>query len=257
MRGLAVRAASPAWKQSVCPFIASLRAGGTSGSNFTKTGNGSLTLAGGNNSFNGDASVAAGSLLVNGVISTNNSRSIRVSSGATIGGNGTIGRNVLVNGTLAPGNSPSTLEITGNLSLADNSAFVLELNGGAPGDAGGAYDQVNVTGGSSTVTLGSNVTLSLSLGFAAASSDVFYVLTRADAGTYGGTFTGLAEGASIDFGNGTFGTLTYTANWTGTQAGSSIIGGNDIAIYNLVPEPSVGLMILGGFGLLGFFRRRV
>jgi fibronectin-binding autotransporter adhesin len=233
--------------------------GGTGTRNLTKSGNGTLVLAGGNNTYNGDTVVAAGTLLVNGLLTANATTNplVTVALGARLGGNGTINRDVVVNGTLSPGNSPGTLDIGGNLSLANNSAFVLELGGATPGDGTGFYDQVNVTG-SAGVSIASNVTLSLSLlAFSPAVSDVFYVLTRSDAAAgYGNPFSGLAEGAQITVGAYT-GNITYTANWTGTQGGSFLSGGNDVAIYNLViPEPNIALMMLGGFGLLALFRRR-
>ena len=85
----------------------------------------------------------------------------------------------------------------------------------------------------------------------------YYILNRADTGTYANTFAGLPEGAYVDLGNGVFGKLTYQANWTGSAATSSIAGGNDVAIT--IPEPGTVVSLFGGIGALlglGRFRRR-
>lgn len=63
------------------------------------------------------------------------------------GGSGTIGGSVVVNdrGTLAPGNSPGTLTINGNLSLA--AASFLDFEFGQANVAGGALNDLVDVGG--------------------------------------------------------------------------------------------------------------
>jgi autotransporter-associated beta strand protein len=198
----------------------------------TKTGAGALELQGAN-TFTGGATISEGSFYVSGSLTT---------GAVTAASNTTFGGNALLNGSL---------------SLADNSTLKIDLGGLVAGSTG--YDQITMADTAGSVSLGSNVTLSLSLGFTPDTSvDTFYyILNRADAGTYANTFAGLAEGTVIDLGNGVTGKLTYLANWTGNAATSSITGGNDVAIT--IPEPGTVVSLLGGLGALrglGRFRRR-
>jgi fibronectin-binding autotransporter adhesin len=188
-------------------------------------------------------------------------RDFDVFAGATLGGTGqfstagTLG----MAGILSPGTSPGTLDITGNLAFSTGSSYVVELGGLTPGDGAGFYDQVNLTG---NIDLAGTVGLTVSLepGFGPATSDVFYILTRSGAGTLTGTgssiFAGLPEGATVSI-NGIFtGQITYKANWLGTQAGSSLSGGNDVAIFNvIVPEPTSLAAVACG-ALVALRRRR-
>jgi autotransporter-associated beta strand protein len=75
-----------------------------------KEGTGTLTLSG-NNSYTGATTVTAGQLTVNG----DSSGSVHtVESGAVLGGSGTVGALVVQSGgTIAPGNSPGTLSVSG------------------------------------------------------------------------------------------------------------------------------------------------
>ncbi len=231
--------------------------GGTQ--SLTKTGVGTLVLTNAN-SYNGTTSVSGGTLLVNGSLDSRTT-AVNVSAGATLGGSGTINRPVNVTGNLAPGNSPGTLDIVGNTAFNTGSAFTVELNGKLPGDGATDYDQLNVTG---TVNLTGTVTLAASVlpnGInTIASTDVFYILTRSAAGTLGAnTFDTLAEGATVSLNGGLYsGKITYLADWTGTQAGSSLTGGNDVALYNVVvPEPTTFSLLAIGAGALLRRRRAV
>ncbi|MGL3820139.1 autotransporter-associated beta strand repeat-containing protein [Sphingopyxis sp. R3-92] len=112
---------------------------------FTKAGAGILTLSG-NNSYAGATSINAGTLRINGDQSAATGL-VTVASGATLAGSGTIGGNVNVlnGGILAPGNSPGTLSINGDLTLAGGS--VLNFEFGQADVAGGPLnDLVNVGG---------------------------------------------------------------------------------------------------------------
>ncbi len=62
-----------------------------------------------------------------------------VSSGATLGGTGTITKDITINGTLAPGNSIGTINLVGAQILASGSTTAIELNPTT-------NDLVNVTG---------------------------------------------------------------------------------------------------------------
>src|SRR6185312_8587260 len=110
----------------------------------TKVGTGTFTLSGAN-SYTGATTVSGGSLIVNGSIAA--SSLTTVGAGATLGGSGTVGDTV-VDGTLAPGNSPGTLTVAGDLTLNGGSKTAFELNssGVAGGTGASGNDLVNVTG---------------------------------------------------------------------------------------------------------------
>jgi fibronectin-binding autotransporter adhesin len=111
----------------------------------TQSGAGVVTLTA-NNSYTGVTDVNAGRLLINGDQSAATGLT-SVASGAALGGSGIIGGNVNVasGGILAPGNSPGTMTINGDLSLASGS--VLDFEFGQADVAGGPLnDLVNVGG---------------------------------------------------------------------------------------------------------------
>jgi fibronectin-binding autotransporter adhesin len=127
-------------------FVAALRGKGS-----IKHESGTTILSGDGSAFTGSTAVSGGKL----VVANKLGGSVVVSSGATLAGSGTIGSGgastiTLQSGALlSPGNSPGTLTIDGNLSLANGSTSRFELN--MPGAVGGPNDLVKVTG---TLTLG-------------------------------------------------------------------------------------------------------
>ncbi|MDA7418439.1 autotransporter outer membrane beta-barrel domain-containing protein [Xenophilus arseniciresistens] len=115
-----------------------------------KAGAGTLTLSGTSNMGQAGTHIDAGTLRVDGTLGGN----VDVNAGATLGGTGTVGgagRTVRVNsgGTLAPGHSPGTLNIGGDLVLAAGSTTQFEL--GQAGTAGGANNDLVNVGGSLTL----------------------------------------------------------------------------------------------------------
>ncbi|MGE3641918.1 MAG: autotransporter domain-containing protein, partial [Pirellulales bacterium] len=98
-----------------------------------KTGAGELTLDA-YNSYQGDTTVSAGTLVVNGTITSDTT----VNNGARLGGSGTIAGNVINGGTIAAGNSIGTLHIAGNYIANGSSTVEVEVN------AGGTTPGVNV-----------------------------------------------------------------------------------------------------------------
>jgi fibronectin-binding autotransporter adhesin len=133
------------------------------GGALVKNGSGTFTLSG-TNSYTGMTTVNAGTLLVNGNQSAATGLT-SVVSGATLGGSGTIGGDVVVadGGTLAPGNSPGTLTINGNLTLAGASTLAYEL--GAANAVGSPLNDLVNVGGNLTLDGTLNVTISPSGSF--------------------------------------------------------------------------------------------
>jgi hypothetical protein len=112
------------------------------------------------------------------------------------------------------------------------------------------------------VNLDASTALSVSTvnAFAPGGSDAYYILTRADSGTFSNTFNGLAEGALVGNFSGVDLFITYVANWTGLQGTSSLTGGNDVALFaTAVPEPGTFALLglVAGLGCLAWRRRRV
>ncbi len=108
-----------------------------------KNGTGTLILTGAS-TYTGATQVNAGTLRVSGSIA---SPDTHVLGGATLSGTGTVGGNVNIDsgGHLAPGSSPGTLTITGNLTLLPNSILDYEL--GQAGVPGGSLNDLTSVGG--------------------------------------------------------------------------------------------------------------
>ncbi len=108
-------------------------ADGSTPASLLKVGAGAQTLSG-NNTYSGGTTVQAGSLLAtNTKGSATGLGDVDVQGGAILGGNGTIGASgstvtIQNNGTLAPGMSPGTLHIAGDLDLEAGAILAFELN---------------------------------------------------------------------------------------------------------------------------------
>jgi len=86
-----------------------------------------ITVLTGDNSYSGTTTVAAGALIVNGSIAS--SSLTTVNSGAALLGTGTVGSTVInAGGFLAPGNSPGTMTVAGNLALQSGAFYVVQVN---------------------------------------------------------------------------------------------------------------------------------
>jgi outer membrane autotransporter protein len=114
----------------------------------SKSGTGNLTLTGDSSGFSGTTYVTEGTLSVNGTLGDSSSTVSVI--GGTLGGSGTIGGSVTITGgTLAPGNSPGTLTINGDLTLASASTLNYEL--GEAGAIGGDYNDHTIVHGNLTL----------------------------------------------------------------------------------------------------------
>ena len=110
-----------------------------------KSGAGTVTLQAAN-TYNGDTTIAGGTLIVNGSLQ---SPLTTVSTGATLGGSGSLQGVLLNGGTISAGNSAGLLSMN-NLD-ASNGNFIFEI--GSPTTRGVTYDAIDVT---NLFTLGAN-----------------------------------------------------------------------------------------------------
>jgi fibronectin-binding autotransporter adhesin len=122
-----------------------------------QTGSGTTVLSAAN-SYGGLTNVMAGTLRINGDQSAATGLTT-VYSGATLGGSGTIGGDVVVQngGAISPGNSPGTLTINGDLAL--NASSVLNMEFGQANTPGGALNDLIVVSGDLTLDGVINVTV--------------------------------------------------------------------------------------------------
>ena len=204
------------------------------------------TILTGNNTYNGATNVDAGTLLINGNQSAANGV-VTVAAGAAIGGAGSIGGTVTVNGILSPGNSPGVLT-TASLILGGSSTSLFEINGLTRGTQ---YDGVNINA-ESGLTYGGALSLSFGNSSAFANNTTFDLFNFT--GTPSNDFTSVTS------------TGFYAGTWTlasgiwslesGGQTLSFTPGTGDLVVA--VPEPSTCAMALAGLAYGGYsmFRRR-
>jgi fibronectin-binding autotransporter adhesin len=126
----------------------------------SKTSSGTLTLTGAN-TYSGATTVQAGTLLVDGNQSAATGLTT-VQSGATLGGNGTLGGNLVVasGGALNPGDTGAVgaLTVSGNLTL--NSGAALNYQFGQANTPGGALNDLTTVNGNLTLAGTLNVSTS-------------------------------------------------------------------------------------------------
>jgi autotransporter-associated beta strand protein len=143
----------------------------------TKIGTGALTLTGAN-TYSGATSVNAGTLFVNGSIANS---AVTVNSGATLAGIGTVGATTINSGGIfAPGTSPGTMTVQGNLAFQSGAIYLVQVN---PSTA----SSTNVTAGGSA-TLAGTVQAAFASGSYAART---YTILSAASGLNGTTFNTL------------------------------------------------------------------
>ncbi|MBC8127901.1 MAG: autotransporter-associated beta strand repeat-containing protein [Gloeobacteraceae cyanobacterium ES-bin-144] len=229
----------------------------------TKMGAGTLTF-GGANLHTGTTTVKAGTLKLTGsgnLASTNiivgdagssgaildattKTGGMIIGNGKTLSGIGTINATTTIQGTISPGNSgPGVLTNVGNIDLQSGSIAEFQLNGAT---AGTLYDQLKVTG---SATLSG--ALSISMGYTPAINTLYFVFVNDGTDALTGTFSNAAVNGSVYTLGGQQFKVSYFGNF---EAGiPSFTGGNDFVLM-AVPEPSVGLSLLGATVLL--VRRR-
>ncbi|MEM9366352.1 MAG: cadherin domain-containing protein [Planctomycetota bacterium] len=125
-------------------------------------------------------------------------------------------------GSIEPGQSPGILTVEGDLFIADDNRFEVEIGGPQAGSTDNDHDQIQVTG---AVTISPSVTLDVALfgGFIPASRQPYVIVDNDGTDEISGSFAGLPEGASIEVGDGAF-QISYSGG-----------DGNDVALIWLAP----------------------
>jgi autotransporter-associated beta strand protein len=205
----------------------------------TKTGTGTLTLGGASTGYTGRFNLAAGALRLDGSIGG----TLETAAGTTLSGTGTA-NNLVVAGTLSPGNSIGTMNVAGNATFRSGSTFAVELNSAGGVDRLAVAGTVTIEGGTVAVTA-----LDPELNYTDGSTFTF--LTAAGGRT--GTFAGLTESSAfLDFALGytatsafltvdvirTFPEVAATFNQTqaatGLRAFGRTPGSDSLAVYNTI-----------------------
>jgi fibronectin-binding autotransporter adhesin len=184
---------------------------------FNKSGTGLMQLTG-DNTYTGTTTISGGTLQVDG---SQPQSAVQFGGGARLQGLGTVGALSLGanSSAVAPGDGPGILTCSNfnASSTISGVALEIELNGTTPGVG---YDQLNVHG---SVTLGPKVNLNASLNFTSSLSDTFTIINNDGADPVIGTFTGLAQGATLNIGSQSF-QISYTGG-----------DGNDVVLTHTLP----------------------
>ena len=162
---------------------------------FTRIGSGLLTYGGDGSGFAGRFDLAGGAMRLDGRIGG----TLAVAAGARLSGTGTLG-DLIVAGTLAPGNSIGTLRATGNASFLAGSTFEVEVSGCA-------CDRLEV-GGSAALGGGTVRILAIDPATSYVNGTRYTFLTAAGGVT--GNFAGITDdSAFLDFSLGQTATSVF------------------------------------------------
>jgi autotransporter-associated beta strand protein/T5SS/PEP-CTERM-associated repeat protein len=183
----------------------------------SKAGPGTLILTGAS-TYTGATTINGGTLIVNGSIANS---PVTVNAGATLAGTGTVGPTTIASGGIfAPGNSPGTMTVAGNLAFQSGALYLVQID---PSTA----SRANVSG---SATLAGTVQAVFAPG--SYLSHRYTILSAA--GGRSGTFNTLT---TTNLPAGFSASLSYTAtdatlNIVAALGGLSILGGPDALLGN-------------------------
>jgi hypothetical protein len=184
----------------------------------------------GASTYSGNTTVSGNLTVTNATGSATGTGSVIVNSGGILNGTGHVGDVSLANGgTLAPGLSPGTLNIDGNLSLVDGAHLAFEL--------GGTSDLLNIGG---------------ALNFTGGGTAIFDI-TDTGSLTSGVDYTlmNYASASGLSLANLAFGSTPAGF------AGGFTIGANSLTLHvDAAPEPSRALLGVAGLAFVALRRRR-
>jgi len=234
----------------------------------TKVGAGTVTL-GANNTYTGATIINAGTLVVDGSITS--SSGVTVQSGARLGGHGSVGT-ISGSGQVGPGNSPGILTATAlNTTSGLDFAFEFTLANAAPNysdSANSSNDVLRLTSATPfTASLTSANVVSLFLNVSSISlGDTFTGGFYVDNGDFFSSISGASfayyiadEDGSVEYEGTSYSLYSGGMNIT-TIAQTADFGSGDVEGYVLrfeaVPEPTTCLLAGMGLATLLWARRR-
>lgn len=215
----------------------------------TSTNNESLTATGDYIVEDGTAGPVVGdspgqSLIIESgaeVIINGTRGNVIVSPGATLKGTGTLDNvSVLGTATIAPGLSPGCLNLA-DLTFSSGAIYTVEVEGTV---ACTGFDQIVSTG---AVNL-NDATLDVVFpaAFRPAAGDVFTIIDASGIAPIVGTFSGLAEGATV-----TFDAVDFVISYVGGDGNDVTLTTIDSVILAAAPgAPDTGFRLIKGAGLL-------
>jgi autotransporter-associated beta strand protein len=231
--------------------IANLGSGAMS---IEKTGAGKQILTAAN-TYTGTTTVSVGTLLVNNTTGNGTGTgSLSVSSGAILGGSGTIAGAVSVAGTLAPGNSPANLTVNNSVAILDGGTLSMEIAGAV---FASGYDRLTMTGAGSVFSLAGTNNLALSLTYSPANNALFFLVDNQGGSDLSGVFEKL-NGETKDLTNGATFRVSgqdFKISYFGDVGAGSFTGGDDLVIQ-AVPEPATWLLLAATGTFFMVMRRR-
>lgn len=213
----------------------------------------------GTNTYAGPTEVSTGTLLVNNTSgSGTGSGTVTVQGGGKLGGTGRLGGNTVIFGTHAPGNSVGIQSFGSNLAYADGAVVDIEIssNSTTQGSPAALFDQVLVEG---DLSFSGATTMNLAFNIGGSAVDWSNAFWTSDQSWLIYDVTGSTSG----FPNFSLSVLDWQ-DAQGDAFQSALPGGkfslaqigDDIFLnYTIVPEPSVGILLLGAVSALSLIRR--
>ncbi len=187
----------------------------TGGGQVQKRGTATLTLS---NTTTSPVAVQTGWLIANAGLGATT-----VSPGAFLGGNATITGNLVNNGTVSPGTSPGTINVTGNYTQSSTGTLVIELASST------SFDKLVVSG---TASLAGTLQVAVASGFKPIGQS-FTFLTAAGgvSGTFG-TVTGLVTNSAATAANVVYAPTSATIAFTQLPFAGFAGTPNQVAVGN-------------------------
>ena len=220
------------------------------------------------NTYTGATTVQAGRLIVDGSIANS---TVTVQSNAVVSGSGTLGGLIVASGgTIAPGNSPGTQTVNGNVVWNPGGNYNWEIHN-ATGGAGSGWDSLNITGtlNLSALSIGSEFNINLwslsalpqtsgaAVNFNPGQSYTWTIATAA------GGITGYTGASQFKINTGAFnGTGGFVNPLNGGSFSIAQSGNNLNLVYGPgapIPEPgtwAAAALLAGGAALMRWRKRR-